>query len=100
MCEYCRVCRLAYIAYISKTFSFSEVVNQAMQYLAAGKRDLLIQDPASAVASLAQSCEILGEHYGETAPECGEPYYYYGRALLDLARMEAGVIDNVLDGGK
>jgi len=75
-----------------------EVVSQAMQYLAAGKRDLMIQDPASAVASLAQSCQLLGEHYGETAFECGEPYYYYGRALLDLARMEAGVIDNVLDG--
>ena len=71
-----------------------------MGYLAAGKRDLLIQDPASAVASLAQACQLLGEHYGETAPECGEPYYYYGRALLDLARMEAGVIDNVLDGGR
>lgn len=75
-----------------------QVVNRAMQYLAAGKRDLLIQDPTSAVASLAQSCELLGEHYGETAPECGEAYYYYGRALLDLARVEAGVIDNVLDG--
>merc|ERR1712038_706733 len=36
--------------------------------------------------------------YGETAFECGEPLYYYGRALLDLARMEAGVIDNVMDG--
>ena len=75
-------------------------MKQAMGYLTAGKRDLLIQDPASAVASLAQACQLLGDHYGETAPECGEPYYYYGRALLDLARMEAGVIDNVLDGGK
>jgi len=75
-----------------------DLVTRAMGYLAAGKRDLLIRDPASAVASLAQACQLLGEHYGETAPECGEPYYYYGRALLDLARMEAGVIDNVLDG--
>jgi len=75
-----------------------DVVKQAMGYLTAGKRDLLIRDPASAVASLAQACQLLGDHYGETAPECGEPYYYYGRALLDLARMEAGVIDNVLDG--
>merc|ERR1711973_625459 len=75
-----------------------DVVTQAMGYYAAGKRDLLIQDPASAVASLAQACELLGKHYGETAFECGEPLYYYGRALLDLARMEAGVIDNVMDG--
>merc|ERR1712212_556583 len=75
-----------------------DIVTRAMGYFAAGTRDLLIRDPASAVASLAQACQLLGEHYGETAPECGEPYYYYGRALLDLARMEAGVIDNVLDG--
>jgi len=75
-----------------------DVVKEAMGYFTAGKRDLLIRDPASAVASLAQACQMLGEHFGETAPECGEPYYYYGRALLDLARMEAGVIDNVLDG--
>ena len=88
---------MTYIFYVDNR---RDVVKQAMGYLTAGKRDLLIQDPASAVASLAQACQLLGEHYGETAPECGEPYYYYGRALLDLARMEAGVIDNVLDGGK
>jgi len=72
-----------------------ETVNLAMQHLAAGKRDLLISDPNAAVASLALACELLGTHYGETAFECGEAYYYYGRALLDLARLEAGVIDNL-----
>ena len=74
-----------------------EAVNLAMQHLAAGKRDLLISDPNAAVASLALACELLGTHYGEMAYECGEAYYYYGRALLELARLEAGVIEN-LDG--
>merc|ERR1712038_459679 len=74
-----------------------ETVNLAMQHLAAGKRDLLISDPNAAVASLAEACELLGSHYGEMAFECGEAYYYYGKALLDLARLEAGVIEN-LDG--
>merc|ERR1711994_829697 len=74
-----------------------ETVNLAMQHLAAGKRDLLISDPNAAVASLALACELLGTHYGEIAFECGESYYYYGRALLELARLEAGVIEN-LDG--
>ena len=74
-----------------------ETVNLAMQHLAAGKRDLLISDPNAAVASLALACELLGTHYGEMAFECGESYYYYGRALLELARLEAGVIEN-LDG--
>lgn len=67
--------------------------------MAAGKRDLLCQDANSAVASLAEACELLGQVYGETAKECGEAYFFYGKALLELARMEAGVIDNVLDGG-
>ena len=79
--------------------NFSQALSIALQHLAAGKRDLLISDPNAAVASLATACEMLSEYYGETAFECGEVYYYYGRALLDLARMEAGVIDNVLDGG-
>merc|ERR1711922_56172 len=30
--------------------------------------------------------------------ECADAYYYYGKALLDLARMESGVFGNALDG--
>ena len=67
----------------------------AMQLLANGKRNLLIQDPNAAVESLAMACEQLGKLYGETAKECGEAYFYYGKALLDLARLEAGVIENL-----
>merc|ERR1712223_143018 len=70
----------------------------AMARMAAGKRDLLVQDPNSSVENLAEACELLGKVYGETAKECGEAYFYYGKALLELARMQAGVIDNVLDG--
>ena len=75
------------------------MLKKAMGNVAAGKRHLLVQDPNAAVASLAEACELLGKLYGETAKECGEAYFYYGKALLELARMEAGVIDNVLDGG-
>ena len=69
-------------------------------HLAAGKRALLVQDPNGAVTSLETASEKFGKIYGETGKECGEPYFYYGKALLELARVEAGVIDNGLEGGK
>ena len=74
-------------------------VTSANTHLAAGKRALLIGDANGAVTTLATACEKFGKLYGETAKECGEAYFYYGKALLEMARMEAGVIDNVLDGG-
>ena len=37
---------------------------------------------------------------GDYAVECGEPYFYYGKNLLELARMEPGVFTHALDGSK
>jgi len=71
---------------------------QAMQHFAAGKRHLLVNDINSAVNSLQEACRMLAEQHGETAAECGDAYFYYGRALLEMARVESGVLGNALDG--
>merc|ERR1712096_357941 len=40
----------------------------------------------------------MGTQFGETAKECAESYLYYGKALLELSRLESGVLGNALDG--
>lgn len=52
----------------------------------------------TAVNQFQEACKVLSKSYGETAKECAEAYYQYGRALLDLARMETGVLGNALQG--
>lgn len=71
-----------------------------MQHLASGKRNLLVADIPAAVNELEEACRMMGEIYGETGVECAETYFQYGSALLELARMESGVIDNVPEVGK
>jgi len=73
---------------------------QAMEHFAQGKRNLLVNDINAAVNSLQEACRLLAEKYGETAPECGDAYFYYGRALLEMARMESDVLGNALDGAE
>jgi len=71
---------------------------EAYAALGAGKRHLLVADIAAAVSSLGLACELFSVQFGETAPECSEVYFYYGKALLELARLESGVLGNALDG--
>merc|ERR1711915_1168966 len=66
--------------------------------IAVGKRDLLLSNIPDAVSSLAQACEMLSKQFGETDKECAEGYFYYGKALLELTRMESGVLGNALEG--
>jgi len=70
-----------------------------MQLFASGKRNHLVRDYQSAADCLSESCALLSKHYGETAIECGEPLLIYGKSLLELARLESGVIEDGLKGG-
>jgi len=68
---------------------------KALMSLVTGKRHMLVQDIPAAVSSLGEACELLSAEFGETGPECAEAYFHYGRALLEMARLEAGVLGNM-----
>jgi len=76
----------------------TEMISSGQSLLASGKRHLLVCSFPAAVSDLAESCSLLAKVYGETAPECGESYYYYGKALLELSRVENQVLGNALQG--
>merc|ERR1712112_247404 len=63
-----------------------------------GKVHLENGDIHQAISDLSDACEIVSIEFGETAPECGEAYLYYGKALLELSKMEGDVLDNALNG--
>ena len=81
-------------------FSTVDQKAQGLMALSTGKRHMLVQDIPAAVDSLGEACELLAAEFGETAPEVGEAYFYYGKALLEMARLESGVLGNGLDGGE
>jgi len=81
-----------------KTKTPEQIKAEADTLIAVGKRDLLLNNVPDAVSNLAQACELLSKQFGETAKECAEVYFYYGKGLLELSRMESGVLGNALDG--
>ena len=70
----------------------------ALELLNEGKRDLLVSAVPDAVANFSKCCEMLVTLKGELGVECAEAYFYYGKALLELSRVESGVLGNALDG--
>ena len=72
----------------------------AKNLLVQGRRHLVVSDIPAAVVALAESSQLLGKTYGELADECAESYYYYGTALLEMARLDPDVLGDAVEGGK
>ena len=75
-------------------------VSIAQEFLNTGKRNLACDDYGQAVEALAEACQLLAEKYGEQGIEVADAYFYYGKSLLGLSRVENGVLGNALDGGE
>jgi len=71
---------------------------EAMTHLTAGKRHMLVRDTPAAVDSLAMSCEMISKTFGESSTECADAYFHYGRALLEMSRLESDVLGMALEG--
>ncbi|GCB70894.1 nuclear autoantigenic sperm protein isoform X2 [Scyliorhinus torazame] len=76
----------------------ADISVDAMKLLGTGKRHMVMEDFAAAVNAFQDACRLLSTTHGEIAEECGEAYFCYGKALLELARMERGVLGNALQG--
>lgn len=76
-----------------------DVDSEAKKLLGLGQKHLVMGDIPAAVNAFQEAASLLGKKYGETANECGEAFFFYGKSLLELARMENGVLGNALEGG-
>jgi len=63
-----------------------------------GKELLTAGEIPAAVEELSEACEFLSKEFGEAAEECAEAYLYYGKALLELGKLENKVLGNALEG--
>ncbi|XP_066125404.1 nuclear autoantigenic sperm protein isoform X2 [Saccopteryx bilineata] len=75
-----------------------DVDSEAKKLLGLGQKNLVMGDIPAAVNAFQEAASLLGKKYGETANECGEAFFFYGKSLLELARMENGVLGNALEG--
>ncbi|XP_077190112.1 nuclear autoantigenic sperm protein isoform X2 [Paroedura picta] len=82
---------------VDKTDSM-DVDGEAKKLLGLGQKNLVMGDIPSAVNAFQEAASMLGKKYGETANECAEAFFFYGKSLLELARMENGVLGNALEG--
>lgn len=73
-------------------------MEEANKLIGAGKKNLVMGKVVEAVSALQEACGMLAKQYGDTADECGEAFFWCGKALLDLSRMENSVLGNALEG--
>eukprot|EP00794_Sanderia_malayensis_P008076 gene8076-8940_t len=69
-----------------------EEINKLMSY---GKKLYTNKDVIAACRQFEDACSQLAIKFGQTSNECGEAYFYYGKALLDIARSETDVLGNI-----
>lgn len=75
-----------------------DVESDIKESMGNGKKHFLCSDYPAAIACFQEACSLLSDKYGQMAQECSDAYYYYGVSLLEMARLENGVLGNALKG--
>jgi nuclear autoantigenic sperm protein len=75
-----------------------EDFEKAQKTFQLGKKNLFLNKYDESVNNFGDACKIFSSKYGEMDPQCADIYYFYGRALLELARVENTVLGNALNG--
>merc|ERR1712127_552157 len=80
-----------------KTYSEEDFTN-AQKTFQTGKKNLFLNKYDESVNNIGDACKIYSSKFGEMDSQCAEVYFFYGRALLELARVENTVLGNALNG--
>lgn len=75
-----------------------EEFEKAQKTFQLGKKNLFLNKYDESVNNIGEACKTYSTKYGEFDPQCAEVYFFYGRALLELARVENTVLGNALTG--
>jgi len=80
----------------SKAEPSTEDLTEIEELMSNGKRHLICNEPQVALECFVDVCEKLATFYGQTGDECAEAYLYYGKTLLEIARLENGVLGHAV----
>merc|ERR1712112_735005 len=80
---------------MSSTSANTSSMEYAKELLESVKENFYVPE---AVDDMAECCAIFAKEFGETDLKCAEPYFYYGKALLEMSRLEAEVLGYALEG--
>jgi nuclear autoantigenic sperm protein len=75
-----------------------EDFEKAQKTFQLGKKNLFLNKYDESVNNIGDACKIYTAKYGEFDAQCAEIYFFYGKSLLELARVENTVLGNALNG--
>merc|ERR1712212_805492 len=79
--------------------TFASIMTDSMKFAQELLEDAKINPCIpEALDDLSEVCEIFAKTHGVHAEVCAEPFFYYGKALLEMSKIESAVLGNCLEG--